>query len=69
MKIKDINKTGSWRARQTLGTVAENMENTGACFLIAYEKRDWAEMRRLWLETNKEMKKLGKVFIKQKCES
>lgn len=63
MKVKDINKTASWRARQTLETVAESMETTGACFLIAYEKKDWAEMRRLWLETNKDMKKLGKVFI------
>ena len=63
MKIKDINKTGSWRARQTLATVADAMELNGNCMLIAAEKKDWAEYRRLWLESNKEMKKLGKVFI------
>lgn len=62
MKVADINKTGSWRARQILGTVAESMELNGSCMLIAAEKKDWAEYRRLWLESNKEMKKLGKIF-------
>jgi len=63
MKCQDINATGSWRARQTIRTVSENLQTNGNCMAFAAEMEDWKEVRRLWLETNAEMRRLSKVFI------
>lgn len=64
----DFNETKHWRARQIIGTAVDELELNGNCMLIAFNNKNWDELKLLYKESSAAMKKLGKV-LNRKVES